>query len=192
MSLELILESTRKVHKENSELREFVAWPDDLVKVDQPCEKIPATELVSKFELRGTEKTQNLIEIIKENTSLVNWQRTYKEEEVGSDFLNRYGYYELIGPEGHYHSNKIRGFIAYWGEELTYDWHSHEAEEIYFILAGSGLFRTKEGEKILKANETCFHKSWQSHSMVTFSEPILTFVLWRGKGMDTLSMMDKK
>ena len=147
---------------------------------------------MSKFELRGTEKTQNLIEIIKENTSLVNWQRTYKEEEVGSDFLNRYGYYELIGPEGHYHSNKIRGFIAYWGEKLTYDWHSHEAEEIYFILAGSGLFRTKEGEKLLKANETCFHKSWQSHSMITFSEPILTFVLWRGKGMGTLSMMDKK
>ena len=139
MSLELILESARKVHKENSELREFVAWPDDLVKVDQPSENIPATELVSKFELRGTEETQNLIEIIKENTSLVNWQRTYKEEEVGSDFLNRYGYYELIGPEGHYHSNKIRGFIAYWGEELTYDWHSHEAEEIYFILAGSGF-----------------------------------------------------
>ena len=101
---------------------------------------------MSKFELRGTEKTQNLIKIIKENTSLVNWQRTYKEEEVGSDFLNRYGYYELIGPEGHYHSNKIRGFIAYWGEKLTYDWHSHEAEEIYFILAGSGLFRTKECE----------------------------------------------
>ena len=144
MSLELILESTRKVHKENPELREFVVWPDDLVKVDQPSEKIPATELVAKFELRGTEKTQNLIEIIKENTSLINWQRTYKEEEVGSDFLNRYGYYELIGPEGHYHSNKIRGFIAYWGEELTYDWHSHEAEEIYFILAGSGLFRIIE------------------------------------------------
>ena len=56
MSVELILESARKVHKENSELREFVAWPDDLVKVDQPCEKIPATELVSKFELRGTKK----------------------------------------------------------------------------------------------------------------------------------------
>ena len=89
-------------------------------------------------------------------------------------------------------SNKIRGFIAYWGEELTYDWHSHEAEEIYFILAGSGLFRTKECGKLLKANETCFHKSWQSHSMITSSEPILTFVLWRGKGMDTLSMMDKK
>ena len=33
MSLELILESARKVHKENSELSEFVAWPDDLVKV---------------------------------------------------------------------------------------------------------------------------------------------------------------
>ena len=58
MSLELILESARKVHKENSELREFVAWLDDLIKVDQPSEKIPATEIVSKFELRGTEKTQ--------------------------------------------------------------------------------------------------------------------------------------
>ena len=46
MSLELILESARKVHKENSELREFVAWPDDLVKVDQPSEKtVPSDRL---------------------------------------------------------------------------------------------------------------------------------------------------
>ena len=144
------------------------------------------------LETYNKELGKKKIKIIKENTSLVNRQRTYKEEEVGSDFLNRYGYYELIGPEGHYHSNKIRGFIAYWGEKLTYDWHSHEAEEIYFILAGSGLFRTEKGEKLLKANETCFHKSWESHSMVTFSEPILTFVLWRGAGISNLSKMDKK
>ena len=49
MSLDLIIESARKVHKENSELREFIAWPDDLVKVDRPSEKIPATELVSNL-----------------------------------------------------------------------------------------------------------------------------------------------
>ncbi len=192
MSLDLILESARKLHKENSELRKFAAWPDDLMKVDRPPEKIPATELVSKFGLKGTEKTQNLITIIKENAALVNWQRSYQEEEVGIDFLNRYGHYELIGPEGHYHSNKVRGFIVYWGERLTYDWHSHEAEEIYFVLAGSGLFRTNDSEKLLKANESCYHRSWQIHSMITASEPILTFVLWRGEGIHSSPMMNPK
>lgn len=192
MSMNLVLDSARELCKSNSTLRKFVEWPDDSVEVDKPREQVPAAELVAKFPLNGTKETQGLLNLVRNSTNLANWQQTYKEEEVGSDFLNRFGYFELIGPEGHYFSKKIRGFIAYWGEKLTYDWHSHEAEEIYFILAGSGLFRTEEGEKLLKANETCFHKSWESHSMVTFSEPILTFVLWRGAGISNLSKMDKK
>jgi mannose-6-phosphate isomerase-like protein (cupin superfamily) len=97
----------------------------------------------------------------------MHWKRTYTEEEVGHDFRSRYGYYELFGPTGHFKSTQLRGFVAFWGNELTYDWHSHEAEEIYLILGGSALFRTKNGERLVTPNETIMHHSRQSHSMIT-------------------------
>ena len=76
------------------------------------------------------------------------------------------------------------------GNGLDYDWHSHEAEEIYLNLGGNAIFRTKEEEILLNPNETKMHHSWQSHSMITHKEAILTFVLWRGKGMFGLPKMD--
>ena len=44
--------------------------------------------------------------------------------------------------------------------------------------------------KVLKANETKFHKSWESHAMETLEEPLLAFILWRGKGLDKLAQID--
>ena len=192
MSLVKVLDVAKALHFGNTSLSGFADWPENLISNEKLNVNIPATDLVKNFQFKGSQYTQPLVNVVKENTQFANWQRTYSEEEVGIDFLNRYGYYELIGTEGHFYSDKLRAFIAYWGENLTYDWHSHEAEELYFVLAGSALFKTESIEKILKANDSCYHKSWESHSMVTFFEPVLTFVLWRGKGIETLSTMDKK
>lgn len=190
-NIDQVLECTRVLHNTNIFFREVAPWPNDLKKILRPRTQIPATELVKNFPLCGNKETHQLVNIIRKTTLLTNWQRTYTEEEVGSDFLNRYGYYELIGPKGHFYSKTLRAFIVYWGEQLTYDWHSHEAEEIYLVLAGSGLFKTKGKQTILKANDYCFHRSWQSHSMITSSEPIITLVLWFGKGIQDMSKMDQ-
>ena len=192
MCLVKVLEVAKALHSANASLSSFVDWPENLTLNEKLNLNIPATNLVKNFQLKGSQHTQPLVDAIKENTQFANWQRTYTEEEVGIDFLNRYGYYELIGTDGHFYSGDLRAFIAYWGENLSYSWHSHEAEELYFVLAGSALFKTERTEKILNANESCYHTSWQSHAMVTFSEPVLTFVLWRGSGIEILSKMDKK
>ena len=192
MSLVKVLEATKALHSSNPFLSSFADWPEIFNLNEKSNVNIPATDLVKNFPLEGSQHTKKIVNVIKENTQFAKWQHTYTEEEVGIDFLNRYGYYELIGTEGHFQSANLRAFIAYWGEGLTYDWHSHEAEELYFVLAGSALFKTQRIEKILRANDSCYHRSWESHSMVTFSEPILTLVLWRGKGLEILSTMDKK
>ena len=44
--------------------------------------------------------------------------------------------------------------------------------------------------KVLNANETHFHKSWESHAMETLEEPLLAFNLWRGNGLDNLARID--
>ena len=190
MSMLDVLNAAKDLHEKQQDLNQFAKWPDDLTNANLQPRIIPATKLVENFSLNGTSETNLLIKAIKGNINLAHWKRTYKTEEVGFDFLNRYGYYELFGPFGHFYSTQIRGFIGFWGNGLNYDWHSHEAEEIYLILGGSALFRTKEEENIVKKNETQTHCSWQSHSMITDNEPILTFVLWRGSGIYKPPKMD--
>ena len=46
-------------------------------------------------------------------------------------------------------------------------------------------------KKILKAGDTQFHKSWESHSMDTLEEPMLAFILWRGNGLNQLAKIDE-
>ena len=190
MTLEAVLEAARQLHAAHPDLNSFAPWPEDLTPANLRPRPIPATDLVASFAHSGTDLTRSLIEAVKGAADLASWKRTYTEEEVGADFRNRYGYFELFGPTGHFHSSQLRGYIAYWGEGLSYDWHSHEAEELYLTLAGEAVFKTEGNTKTVAAGDTRGHTSWQSHAMDTNDRPILTFVLWRGEGMADLPRMD--
>ncbi|MEX0278375.1 MAG: dimethylsulfonioproprionate lyase family protein [Ruegeria sp.] len=190
MTLEDVLEAARQVHADHPEMAGFAAWPTDLSRTALESSRIPAVELVRDFPIAGTSLTQRLIAAVIGTVDEAHWKTTYTEEEVGADFLSRYGYYELFGPTGHFHSTQLRGYIAYWGAGLLYDWHSHQAEEIYLTLAGGALFKVEGSEVSVRAEETRHHQSWQSHAMITSDQPILTFVLWRGEGMNDLPRMD--
>ena len=185
------LEAARLLHAATSALRDFGGWPDDLRAMDIPPNPVPAAELVVAFDYPTPPLCEPLVEAFRAVSPQIGWRRTYSEDEVGADFLNRYGYAELFGPEGHFHSDQLRGYLAYWGEGLYYDWHRHEAEEIYFILSGGAEFHSQDRESIYaKPGDTIYHKAWQPHAMTTHAEPVLTFVLWRGEGMADVPRMD--
>ena len=190
MTLDDVLEAARQLHQAHPELSAFGAWPADLSTSDLDPNHIPAADLVRKFDHTGSDLTRHLIQAIKATTHLAQWKQTYTEEEVGAEFLRNYGYYELFGPTGHFHSTQLRGYVGYWGAGLTYDWHSHQAEEIYLNLAGGALFKVEGDEAFVAPDQTRLHASWQSHAMITTDQPILTFVLWRGEGMGDLPKMD--
>ncbi|MFA3918520.1 dimethylsulfonioproprionate lyase family protein [Ruegeria hyattellae] len=189
-TLDDVLAAARALHRTNPDLSAYAPWPDDLVPTGlQPC-PIPATDLIADFDQPGTAETRALVSAVRATVHLASWQLAYTEEEVGADFLNRYGYYELFGPSGHFHSAQLRGYIAYWGAGLNYGWHSHEAEELYLTLAGSALFKVEGCTADIGSGQTRFHGSWQSHAMDTTDQPILTLILWRGEGMAGLPHMD--
>lgn len=189
MTLDDVLEAARQLHQSHPEMAAFAPWPDDLKPANLQPAHIPAIDQVAGFDLETTDATRDLIAAIKATSHLGHWKQTYTEEEVGADFLNRYGYYELFGPGGHFHSTQLRGYVGYWGAGLTYDWHSHQAEEIYLVLEGAALFKIEGNETHIGPNQTRQHSSWQSHAMITTDQPILTFVLWRGEGMGGLPLM---
>lgn len=189
-TLDHVLAAARQVHQNHPDMSGFAPWPDDLVSAELSPRHIPAVDLVQAFDEPAQPDMQHLVSAVRDKAHLASWKRTYTEEEVGADFRNRYGYYELFGPTGHFHSTQLRGYIAYWGAGLHYDWHSHEAEEIYLTLAGEGLFKLEDQEARLGSGKTRMHGSWQRHALITESHPILTFVLWRGAGMGDLPQMD--
>ena len=190
MTLDDVLEAARQVHLTHPDLSGFGPWPSDLQASDLRPNYIPAADQVRDLEVDGSEWTRALTKAIRATAHLAQWKHTYTEEEVGADFLNRYGYYELFGPTGHFHSIQLRGYVGYWGAGLNYDWHSHQAEELYLTLAGGAVFRVDGDETYVGPNQTRQHNSWQSHAMTTTDQPILTFVLWRGEGMGDLPRMD--
>ena len=114
----------------------------------------------------------------------VEWRHTYSETEVGRDFLNAFGWFELAGPDGHFITRQTRMTVGFWGPGLHYDWHQHPAEEIYSVVAGAGRFALDGApDQMLGAGETRFHPGETRHALTTTDQPVLTFVLWRGDGL---------
>ena len=185
-----ILQLAKIICEDNPQLKNFCQFSTTLKSNYLEPTTTTGSSLLRKSSFKGNKNTFPMIDAIRKYVSKANWRQTYSISEVGEDFANRHCYFELIGPTGHFYHDKIRAFICYWGEHLKYKWHSHEAEELYYILGGKALFKTKTKSKVLKANETQFHKSWQSHSMETFEDPLLAFILWRGNGLDQLARID--
>lgn len=188
--LQTVLTAAQALHAATPGMQAFTAWNCEATGQDHPPLPMPALDHVKGFDLPGTETTQPMIDAISASADLGHWIQTYTEAEVGRHFLDNFGYYELIGPGGHFRSDRMRGYVAYWGAGLHYDWHSHTAEELYVCLGGQARFLAEGREDVvLSPGEVLFHRSNQPHGMVTEDQPILTFVLWRGVGLTDLPRM---
>ena len=102
--------------------------------------------------------------------------------------MDNYAYFELIAPSGHFRSDQCSTFIGYCEPGLYYPAHHHESEELYFVLAGHGLFESVgDGPASLDPATHRSHTSYQPHAMTTTNSAILTLVLWRGPELSGLS-----
>lgn len=188
---EQALEAARALHAVSSALSAFQPWPEDLEWSGRPLNPVPCIPLVANdpgapadHGTPGAAEVRALQQAIMAAAPYAEWRLTYTEDEVGGDFLSRYGWFELAGPEGHFRTLQTRMTVGYWGAGLYYPWHEHEPEELYSVLSGAALFEA-EGEEArrLGPGDTRLHKSLQRHAMTTEDQPILTFVLWRGAGL---------
>jgi len=179
------------------ELAAFAPWPEAARLGGRGPMPIPAADLVASWlppeapaddDAAAPFKLADLHRAVAALAALAEWRLSYTEEELGADFLARYGYFEFLGPEGHFEAQDIRAYIAYWGPGLYYPWHRHEAEELYFVISGEGIFEV-EGQppRRLGPGGLCHHRPFERHALTTGDAPILTLVLWRGAGLIGLS-----
>jgi hypothetical protein len=109
------------------------------------------------------------------------WRQTYADADFGAEFLQNYGWTELIGLRGPIPSARIACGFLLLGPDIEYPAHAHEAEELYLPLAGEALWMRGGGEFAARVAGTPIeHPSWTAHAMRTRAEPMLALYLWRG------------
>lgn len=189
-AIDHLLTAVQRLHQAAPALAAYGPWPDDLVRQSVPEQACAAAQTLGVRALRGTRQTAPVIKALRAAAPDLHWRQTYSEAEVGRRFLDTYGYVELFGPTGHFRSTKLRGYLAFWGPDLTYDWHAHEAEELYFTLAGRAVFCADGAPNVvLRPGEARSHASEQRHLMVTLDHPYLAYAVWRGPGLEGLPRM---
>ena len=147
-------------------------------------QKLPVQKLVNNINTTIFQNTKHILDgIIRANYEL-KWNTTYSENEVGSDFIKKYGWFDLIGPNGPFFVNGTRIMIGYWGENLDYQMHWHEAEEAYIPLAGSALFWSENnGKKIAGVGDIVIHKSNEKHWTKMTDGFLLALAIWKGSDL---------
>ena len=178
------LAEVRSFYEASDELSGFCQFPNEAQL--EWCERDPhyinpATLFAEDVSLQS-EQFSSVRDALIAVKDVAFWRETYKQTDIGEEFLNRFGCYELFGWDGHFQCQETRGFIVYSTADLYYPWHHHPAEEMYFILAGEAEFATEgNAPKMLRPGDTVFHAENQPHNMQTREKGVLAWVQWRGE-----------
>ena len=178
------LNEVRSFYRASDELVAFCPFPDGNALQFRELEPhhIPSAELMAADPSLDTRRFAAVRDALVALKDVAKWRETYKHTNIGEDFLNRFGCYELFGWDGHFDCQLTRGFIVYSDRGLYYPWHHHPAEEMYFILAGEAEFATEGNEpRLLQPGDTVFHATNQPHNMRTLDSGVLAWVQWRGE-----------
>ena len=180
-----------KLWSDNKRLTNFVNWPKNLVLSNKSKNKINVTQKLSSWKLNGNQQIDKIHNLISNLAPHVNWDNGYSDDQANKEFLDKYGFFELIGPTGHFVTSDMALYVNYLDENSYYPWHNHEAEELYFIVSGEAEFESdSEKPKILKSTDTRFHKSYEAHRITTTDKEILSFVIWKDKYENVSKILD--
>ncbi len=177
---ENLIELAKNVHESHSEVREFCKFPNDLKTQEVKKNHINASHLLQADKKLVTNKYALFRDAFVSAAPYAHWRETYKNTDIGEDFMNRFGCYCLIGINAPFFSNQMHAFVVYMPEEMFYPWHNHPGEEMYLTLAGEAeFFKHNENNKVLKPGDVSEHRSNQPHAMRTHNRPVMAYVIWR-------------
>ncbi len=111
------------------------------------------------------------------------WQQNpnYNANNQSKAFVEGQAYQAYYGPEGLSDAHDLAVFSMLMTDGVTYKEHSHPAEELYFILSGSAVWKTGcTDSQILGAGSLVHHPSGMTHATKTTSEPMLCLAFWIG------------
>ena len=177
---ENLIEIARNVHESHPEVSEFCKFPNDLKAQSLTSHHINSSHLLQNENNLFTDRYKNLRDAFIKAAPFAHWRETYKNTDIGEDFMNRFGCYCLIGGNAPFSSDKMHAFIVYMPENMFYPWHNHPGEEMYLTLAGEAEFmKHNEENKFLQSGGVSEHNSNQPHALKTHAHPVMAYVIWR-------------
>ena len=169
------------LHKSHPKVAQFTVWDDAVQFQSLEPHWIPSAKaLPSDVGLRDGRELEGYSAFCAPAAN-ARWRSTYKDADIGKEFNQKFGCYQLIGAQGHFFSEVLNTYLVYAEKGLFYPWHHHPAEELYVIIAGEAVFEAAgRPARRLGPGDTAFHASNQPHAMTTKDKPVLAYVLWRG------------
>lgn len=133
-----------------------------------------------------TPEFSELVEAVIAGAEHFHWRTSYgvRDDGIDEDFIARYGYFNLVSPEGPFLCRDYRITIAFWGSGLKYPEHNHDPEELYAVVAGDVEFRA-EGRAPVQVGPggMVHHLPRQLHATDMIPGPMLSVVAWRGENL---------
>jgi hypothetical protein len=158
----------------------FTPFPDDIVRQAVTPFHSTCCDVFCEDKKLVSHKYPALQDAIRAASGAVHWRETYKDTDIGDDFMDQFACYCIIGDNAPFMSAAIRLFMVYMPPHFYYPWHNHPAEEMYLVVSGNGVFKRKGcPDERLAEGDTSFHQSNQPHAMETLDDPVLCLVAWR-------------
>jgi mannose-6-phosphate isomerase-like protein (cupin superfamily) len=156
-------------------------WPRlAIVRATQP-RRLPVCRWLDSLEPLAAPETRALVREFVAATETLEWRQTYSAADFGPEFLDSYGWTELIGLRGPIPSETVACGFLMLGPRIQYPAHAHEAEEIYLPLAGEALWMRGREDFVARApGEMIEHPRWTPHATRTVGQPMLALYVWRG------------
>jgi len=166
---------------------------DDLPAIEVTPQRGPAMALIDDLVAETCAATHPIVDAVKHASGHVAWRQSYTIEDPGfdADYLQNYGWFNLIAPSGPFVSDTMRLSVGYWGQGLSYPRHWHAPEEIYLVLAGRAVFMS-EGRAEVDGGPgaTIAHDSNQPHAIRMPDAPLLAAAFWRGPQLEATSGLE--
>ena len=175
-----LLRTTQTAYAENAEMTGFTPFPDDIGRQAVTPFHSTCCDVFCEDKKLVSQRYAVLQDAIRAASNAVHWRETYKDTEIGADFMDRFACYCIIGENAPFMSAAIRLFMVYMPYHFYYPWHQHPAEEMYMVVSGNGVFKRKGcPDERLTEGSTSFHESNQPHALETLDDPVLCLVAWR-------------
>jgi len=178
--LDRVLQQLKSLHNAHAEVRRFCAFPDDVRLQKITPFHVPASDALQRQQGLQATEYPDLRDALIRLAPTMQWRETYKDTDIGADFMDRFGCYEIIGVDAPFASEKMRSFLVYQPPHLHYPWHHHPADELYMVIAGEAEFQLQgQPSKTLKSGQTAFHASGKPHALTSHDTPVMAYVIWR-------------
>jgi hypothetical protein len=152
---------------------------DKAVRTNQP-RKLPVCRFLPDLLALTDSCTFKLVEALVAASDALEWRQSYSLDESSADFLEGYGWSELIGLRGPVPSETIACGFLLLAPGIEYPRHAHEAEELYVPLAGRALWQRGQGSFAEHPlGSPIHHPSWLPHATRAVTA-LLCLYVWRG------------